>query len=230
MPDDHREVLAQIRDERERVPGIEGERREHRADLAREVPAQVLAHGRRPRILVEERDLLLLEQLPQLCPRRGLIAQHPARARAHRFELLLGVEPVGGDVLDLLAQLLQRRRHANHEELVEVRAGDGEELDAFEQRMRRVARLGQHALVELQPAELPVDVQGRVLEVGGVRSRGDGLRCGDAGARPGAAGGALPCGRDSATADSRGLSMGCRRTSSVQAREYIRAALCDAKI
>ena len=44
-------------------------------------------------------------------------------------------------------------------------AGDGEELDALEQRMRGVARLREHALVELEPAQLAVDVQRRVLQV-----------------------------------------------------------------
>ena len=37
VADDHREVLAQVRDERERVAGIEGERRENGTDLTREV-------------------------------------------------------------------------------------------------------------------------------------------------------------------------------------------------
>ena len=44
-------------------------------------------------------------------------------------------------------------------------AGDAEELHALEQRMRWVARLGEHALVELQPAQLAIDVERRILEV-----------------------------------------------------------------
>ena len=46
-----------------------------------------------------------------------------------------------------------------------------EELHALEQRMRRVGRLREHALIELEPAQLAVDVQRRVLEVGRDRSR-----------------------------------------------------------
>ena len=60
-------------------------------------------------------------------------------------------------------------------------AGDAEELHALEQRMRRVARLREHTLVELEPAQLAVDVQRRVLQVGridlaGARPRERGRR------------------------------------------------------
>ena len=51
-----------------------------------------------------------------------------------------------------------------------------EELHALEQRMRRVARLGEDALVELEPAELAVDVQRRILEVGRIDLRVGGAR------------------------------------------------------
>ena len=176
MADDHREVLAQVRNERERVARVERERREHRADLAREVAGQMFAHLRRPLIALDQRDLLGGEQLPQLVPHRRLILQHLPRALPHRFELLLGVVAVRRDVFDLLANLLQRRRDANHEELVEVGRGDGEELDPLEQRMRLVPRLCEHPLVELQPAELAIDVERRVLQVGGF----DVARCRDA--------------------------------------------------
>ena len=177
VADHDREVLAQIRNERKGMARIERERREHRADLAREVAAQVLAHRRRPRVLVEKRNLIRLEQLAKLDPRRGLIAQHLARARAHRLELLLGVVSIRSDVLDFLAQLLQRRRHADHEELVEVRAGDRQELHALEQRMGRVARLREHTFVELEPAQLAVDVERWILEVCRIGALRRCLRC-----------------------------------------------------
>ena len=49
--------------------------------------------------------------------------------------------------------------------LVEVAGGDGEELDPFEQAVARVVRFRQHALVELEPAQLAVQVERRVIEV-----------------------------------------------------------------
>ena len=48
-----REILAQVRDEREWMARIERQRREHRADLAREVPGQVFANLRRPFLALE---------------------------------------------------------------------------------------------------------------------------------------------------------------------------------
>ena len=96
---------------------------------------------------------------PQLLPHRGLRLEQPLGPRAHRFELLLGVVAVGGDVFDTFLQLLQRGCHANHEELVEVAPGDAEELHALEQRMGRVAGLFEHTLVEREPAQLAIDVE-----------------------------------------------------------------------
>ncbi len=112
--------------------------------------------------------------MPQVVPDRGLILQHLSRALTHRLELLLRVVSVRRDVFDLFANLLQRRRDANHEELVEIRAGDREELHTLEQRVRGVARLCQNALVELQPTELAVDIQRRVLQVSGFDVSSDG--------------------------------------------------------
>ena len=88
------------------------------------------------------------------------------------------------------AILLQERRHAHHEELVEVGGDDGQELDALEQGMGLVECLIQDPLVELQPAQLPVDVERRVLEVGRIALRpvGTGDRKADA-----ALGAASPC-------------------------------------
>ena len=51
-------------------------------------------------------------------------------------------------------------------ELVEVVRGDCQELDAFQQRLGAVSRLREHAGVERQPAQLAVDVQRRIAEVG----------------------------------------------------------------
>ena len=82
VADDDREVLAQVRDERERMARVERQRRQHRADLAREVRGQVLADLRRPRILVEERDLFLLRAACAARPTSRLIlSMRRARAR-----------------------------------------------------------------------------------------------------------------------------------------------------
>ena len=117
---------------------------------------------------LEEVDAFGREQrAQQLAPARRPVVEHAASARWRiADELLLGVQAVGRHVLDAGAELLQQRRDPHHEELVEVGAGDAEELDALEQRMRRVLRLREDALVERQPAQLAVDVQRRIVEVG----------------------------------------------------------------
>ena len=83
VADDHREVLAQVRDQRERVTRVERERREHRADLAREVGVEVLADRVGPRILVEQRDVFGRQQRTELLPAgRHRLAASAAPARA----------------------------------------------------------------------------------------------------------------------------------------------------
>ena len=165
VPHYHREVHAQVRDEREGVPGVERERGQNRADVAREVPVDVLVDLRSPRRRVEQPDLLALEQPSQGGPGGRQRVEHHVRARAHGLELLARGVAVGRHVLDAGAEAPHRRGHADHEELVEVGAGDGEELHPLEERLAGVLRLGEHALVELEPAELAVDVERRVLEI-----------------------------------------------------------------
>jgi hypothetical protein len=49
--------------------------------------------------------------------------------------------------------------HANHEELVEVGGEDRQELAALDQRQRLVLGQLQDAVVEVQPGQLPVEVE-----------------------------------------------------------------------
>ncbi len=57
VADHNRKVLAEVRNKRERVAGVERQRREHRADLPREVACQVLSDLRGPVIALDQRDL-----------------------------------------------------------------------------------------------------------------------------------------------------------------------------
>ncbi len=158
--DRDREVLAAVGDVRERMPGVERQRRQDGRDLALKVAGEV-----RREVLgvvggLEELDPVRGQLRPQrVGPALGLLVEHLARPRADERELLLGGQAVGRHVLAVGAHLLLQHRHANHEELVEVSPDDGEELDAFEHRVAAVARLVEHALVERQPAELAVQVE-----------------------------------------------------------------------
>ncbi len=170
-------------------PGLERERRQHRRDLAREHAGQVRRDVRRSRPSDRAGECRRRSSaVPQVVPDVELVAQHPPCARLHGGQLLLGVVAVGRHLVGAGVQLLERRRHPDHEELVEVRRRDGEELHAFEQRVGGVARLIEHALVELEPAQLTVDIQRRIAQVGrrdvsrwngDERQRPPGAGCGD---------------------------------------------------
>ncbi len=167
VADDDREVAAQVRDVRERMPGVERQRRQDRQDLGTEVVREVCRDLRRVLLGVEDVHALAGQGRAQLLPPAPLQrAHHLGGPGAGGSQLLLGVQAVRADVLDAGAILLQQRGDAHHEELVEVRGDDGQELDAFEQGMCRVERLVEHTLVELQPAQLTVDVERRMFEVG----------------------------------------------------------------
>ena len=84
----------------------------------------------------------------------------PMRSSCSRGGMRSAPEPNGDAGLHLLLQAAD----ADHEELVEVGAEDGQELEPLQQRHLRVLGLLQHAAVELQPAQLAVDVQGRIVK------------------------------------------------------------------
>ena len=150
------------------MPGVERERREHRVDVVLEVTAQPRGRRRGPLVGIEQRDRLGRERGSQaVFPARGLVVEHRARALEDGSQLLEGVLPVGGNVLDPGPDLLQQRRDPHHEELVEIGADDGEELHPLEQGVVGVVGLREHALVELEPAQFAVQVQRMVPQVVG---------------------------------------------------------------
>ena len=143
VAEQHREVQRQVRDVRERVARVDGERREHREDPLLErldeellvvvvevVPARQpdAVGGQRGHDLVEEEALLALDE--RLDP------------LAHLEELLAGGAPVGRGGAEPGRHLLLQAGHPHLEELVEVLAEDGEELGPLEQRHGVVGRPG----------------------------------------------------------------------------------------
>ena len=152
-----RDRQAQRRDVRERVAGVDGERREDRVDLVEEALSQRLV-VLRDRGVLEELDAFGSQRPPDIDVDRGVVGDELEDPRASRRELLLGRPAVGrtGDAAGL--ELLTQAGDADLEELVEVAREDRQELDPLEQRIPRVARLVEHPGVELQPRELAVEV------------------------------------------------------------------------
>ena len=129
---------------------IDGERREQRENLAKEMilePGLLLFRHVGP---VDQDDALLGQHLPQLAPALLLIArQHRDRLRDAR-ELLGRGEPVRALDGDAGAQLALEAGDADHEELVEIVGRDRQEAHALQQRMGLVGGFFEHAPVELR--------------------------------------------------------------------------------
>ena len=160
---DDREVERQARDVRERVRGVDGERREHREDPVVELARELGARGRR-----RDRSSRRTRRRPPAARAATSLVNTAAwqghelfDARADRAQLLDLVDALGRRRADAGLELLLQARHAHLEELVEVGAEDREELRALEQRQRGVLGEREHARVELEPGELAVEVAGR---------------------------------------------------------------------
>ncbi len=182
-PQEQGDVEGLVAQVRERVPGVDGERRERREHVVREVGARRggLLRGEVARRHDEQPGAGELGN-ELLAPGPPSLLDERVRARRHRRELLGREEPVRRGLGDAARDLLLQPGDPDHEELVEVRADDAEELEALEERQRAIARLLEDALVELEPRELAVDEETRVVETHGRPPRGTVL-AGRAGAR-----------------------------------------------
>ena len=160
VPDRDREVEREVRDERERMRGVERERRQGRKDLFLEEPAHPCLALRRELSHPSHADARPVEADEEVlvpAPVRGL--DEGSQRRPDLGELSHGREAVRRRLDHPLGQLALQPCDPDHEELVQVVREDREELHPLEERVRRVERLLEHAAVELDPARLPVDEQ-----------------------------------------------------------------------
>ena len=155
----HGQVQRQVRDEREGVAGVDGQRGEHREDPLLEVLAEMVALprfevGDREQVdalgrqlglnLLEEQALLLAAQL------RGDLAD--------LAELLGRGVPVEGALGELGGHPVGEARHADLEELVEVGGEDAQVPGPLQQRHLRVTGEAQNPGVECEPGQFPAEV------------------------------------------------------------------------
>jgi hypothetical protein len=164
VPQPHGDRQAQRRDVRERVTGVDRERREHGEDLVEEpLPQRLVVLG--DGVVIDDRHALGGQGLAQIEEDRGVLGDELEHALARLRDLLGGRPSVrragDGTRLDLLAQ----PGDPDLEELIEVAGEDGRELDSLEQRVACVTRLVQHPRIELEPRQLAVQVRelGRCL-------------------------------------------------------------------
>ena len=155
---EHAERQREPRDVRERLAGPDGERGQHRVDLALEEALQPLELPLRAVLDRHDRDALSLERRPQLLlPQSRLPLCERDDALADRGQRLVRCHAVGGANAELGRLLLDEAGHAHHEELVEDRREDGAELDALEQRLLVVGGEIEQALARVEPRQLAVD-------------------------------------------------------------------------
>ena len=154
-----REVEAQPADERERVGGIHGQRRQNGEDLIVEVLRQGGAIGVGEFVPAHEGDAVAGQRrADRLHEDLGVPGGQLLGAFTDQPQLLARGQPVGRPdrQAHLVAALEAGDPH--HVELVEVGGEDGQELGPLQQRQRGVGGQCEHPGVEVQPAQLAVEV------------------------------------------------------------------------
>ena len=146
---------------------VHRQRREHREDLGGEflpdvrdvLGGEVLRGGdQRDPALRERRDDILGQDV-------AVLLLQLAHEGHDGRELFFRRHAVVGELADLGGDLLPEARDPHLEELVQVGAEDREELDPLEQRGAGILRLVEHPAVELEPGQLPIDVERRRAEI-----------------------------------------------------------------
>ena len=167
VAEQHPEAERKVGDVWEGPAEADHQRRQRREDLLVEVPVDLRPLGLARRGEGDDPDPLLLQGRAQgpvkATVEPGVELEHPF---LDRIDLLTGREPVGAACVDPGVDLVEQPRDPDHEELIEVGGVDRAELDPLEKRDRGLLGQLQHPLVEVEPGELPVEVERRVLEVG----------------------------------------------------------------
>jgi hypothetical protein len=175
---EHREREREIGDVGERAPEPDRQRGEHGEDLAPEALVEHLALVAGHVGDGDDGDPVLGQRGADLALRAARLAlAQLIDAHPQLVDDLRRRAPVWPRVAQAGVDLVVQARDADGEELVEVGREDRQELQALEQ--RNVVLLGQleHARVELDPRELAVEVEPRIVEIAR-RGVGLGLRLG----------------------------------------------------
>ncbi len=168
----HQQVEGEVGDEGEGVRRIDRLRRHQREDVAVIFLAHRLLLAAREFAVAEDFDAGAAQLLKQLAHRLFPLLLLGADEGVAFGNLLLRRAPVDGRLLHAGGQLLLESADAFHEKFVETGAGDGGEFHPLQQRHPAVLRLPENAAVVGEPAQLPVEIPLRGLQVEGGRRRG----------------------------------------------------------
>ena len=155
-PQAHHQREPEIGNERERMGGIDRERRQHREDLAPEVVGQPVMLARRELVGVDHVHVGRRQFGAQLSP-ASLLFGHELGGGGIDLNQGFGRRPsIRRPPIHAGGNLAHQRRHPDHVELVEVRARDREEVHALQQRVMRLAGFAEDTPVERDPGQFPV--------------------------------------------------------------------------
>ena len=146
-----RDGEAEIGNERERMRGIDGQRRQQRKYMGEEALLQPGTFRLLKLASVDQNNIGRRERRTKLEPALLLIAGELGDRFSDPCELLRGRKPVRALGRDALSLLALETGDAHHEKFVEVVRRDRQEADTLQQRVLLVLRLFQHAPVKVQP-------------------------------------------------------------------------------
>ena len=153
------EIETLVEHARERVRGIETDRRQHRHHLPEEVFPDPLALGIGPLGTTQKTDVLRREQWQDHvieCP--VLLADEHMRFFTYPTEGVMRGQAIGGDYRGMGLDLFLETCDTDFEELVQIAGNDAQETQALQQGHPVVLRLGENAAIEGQQAEFPIQV------------------------------------------------------------------------
>ena len=162
----HDEVEALVEDLGKRMRRVERDRRDQRRHLVVKELVQPVGLRRRPVGAADEAYRFGLELRDQHAVQHPvLLVDEVVRRRADRLGEIGRAEIVRAGLHRAGVELFLDAGDADLEKLVEIQGGDAEEPKAFEQRRAGVLGEIEHAAIEFDQAELPVDVELRLLEI-----------------------------------------------------------------
>ena len=167
MPQHHGERQAHVGDKRERPPRIHRQRRENRKDVFSEVGLQLLLLIGRQRVVVAHRqpDVVLEGRGQLVAPGRPQRAVERLNGLGDEGQLFLGCASVRRERGHVRRGLPLEATDPLAHKAVEVGGGDTEEAHPFEQGRARVLGDVEDAPVVVEPAQLAVEEEARMVEL-----------------------------------------------------------------
>ena len=169
VSDQHREAERQVGDVGKRPSRSDRQGGERREDDSPEVQRQLRALALVELLNADHVDVLLGQRRTQLAFEAVAQARsQPQHLLADQGDRLRGGEPVLAGGSHARVDLVVQAGDAHHVVLVEVGRVDRAELDPLQQGFRLVLGELQHAVIEVEPGQLAVDIQRRILQMEGL--------------------------------------------------------------